>query len=146
MEVEMKNRVSSLSLIMILGLILASCSQSRNTLSAKLEGKRWELETIRKSIPISGRVISIEFQDGEVDGSSGCNSYSGGYGTKGNGIIFGMLASTEMACMDPEGLMDQEQDYLSFLSEVVAFSIEDGHLILKTETQDQLTFSESPQP
>jgi len=142
----MKNRVSSLSLIMILGLILASCSQSRNTLSAKLEGKRWELETIRKSIPISGRVISIEFQDGEVDGSSGCNSYSGGYGTKGNGIIFGMLASTEMACMDPEGLMDQEQDYLSFLSEVVAFSIEDGHLILKTETQDQLTFSESPQP
>jgi heat shock protein HslJ len=145
MEVGMKNRMSSLLLILIMGLMLASCSHPNNTLAADMESKNWELKTIRTSVPIAGRVISIEFEDGEVHGSSGCNSYFGGYEIKGDEITFGMLASTEMACMDPEGLMGQEQDYLSFLSEVVSFSIEDGQLILRKADQDQLTFSESPQ-
>jgi len=53
------------------------------------------------------------------------------------------IAMTEMACLDPKGVMQQEQDYLSFLSEVVSFSIEGNQLILRKVEQDQLTFEKA---
>ncbi|MCD4671267.1 MAG: META domain-containing protein [Anaerolineaceae bacterium] len=98
---------------------------------------------IRKSVPLEGNTFTIEFENGEVHGHSGCNSYFGEYKVKGNEISFGMLAATEMACMDPEGIMQQEQEYLAFLSEVVSFSVEGEQLILKKEAQDQLTFQKA---
>ena len=140
----MKKSPSRLLMMIVLGLLITSCSEQNNSIISELENKSWELAAIRKSVPIKGSLINIEFKDGEVHGSSGCNSYFGRYEIKGNEISIGMLASTEMACLDPEGLMVQEQDYLSFLAEVVSISIEDGQLILRKAVQEQLTFTTSP--
>ena len=136
-----KNKIL-LSMILI-GLLAASCSVLNPGGANDLEGSKWELLFIRKSVPLEGSTITIEFEDGEVHGRSGCNSYFGEYTVKGNEISFDMLASTEMACMDPEGVMEQEQEYLASLSEVVTYSIEGEQLILKKEVQDQLTFQKS---
>jgi len=127
-------------LIMILGLMITSCSEFSGTVADELEGTKWNLLTIRKSIPIPDSIITIEFEDDEVRGTSGCNTYFGEYTSKENKISFGVLAATEMACLNPEGIMEQEQEYLSFLSEIVAYSIEGDRLILKKTLQDQLTF------
>jgi len=124
---------------LILTLLAAACSALPDSAN-ELDGTKWELVFIRKSTPMEGSTITIEFENGEVRGRSGCNSYFGEYTVKGNEISFGMLAATEMACMDPEGVMQQEQEYLAFLSEVVTFSVEGEQLILKKEVQDQLTF------
>ena len=131
---------SNFVLIMILGLIVTSCSVFNGTASDELEGTKWNLLYIRKSIPIPGSIITLEFKDGEVRGTSGCNTYFGEYKLKEGEISFGVLGATMMACLYPEGIMEKEQEYLTFLSEVVAYSIEGDRLMLKKVLQDQLTF------
>jgi len=84
--------------------------------------------------------VTIEFENGEVHGSAGCNSYFGSYEVKGNVISFGMLAMTEMACLEPESLMEQEQAYMQLLSEVETFALEGERLMLKKAVQEQFTF------
>jgi heat shock protein HslJ len=121
-------------------IMVSSCTTSEISSVDKLDGTKWKLLYIRKSTPLPDRDITIEFEDGQVRGSSGCNTYFGSYKLKGTGISFSQLASTEMACMDPEGIMQQEQEYFAFLSEVVSFLLEGDQLILKKAAQDQLTF------
>lgn len=125
----------------LLGVIAASCSALNPAGADQLGGTHWQLLYIRKSVPLSNRPITIAFKDGQVNGSSGCNSYFGEYTINGNEISIGPLASTEMACMDPEGIMQQEQEYLHFLAEVVTFEVDGEQLVLKQAGQDQLTFN-----
>lgn len=127
----------------LLGIIAASCAVLNPAGTNELDDTNWQLLYIRKSAPIAGRPITIAFKDGQVNGSSGCNSYFGEYTVNGNEISFGPLASTEMACMDPEGIMQQEQEYLHFLSEVVTFEMKGDQLVLKKAVQDQLTFQKT---
>ncbi len=136
----MNHKVRYFLMFMIFGLMVSSCSTFNSPPVDDLEGTRWNLLFIRKSVPIPNNIISIEFNNGEVGGTTGCNSYFGEYKTQGNEISFAQIAATEMACLDPEGIMEQEQDYMTFLSEVVAYSIESDRLILKKAHQDQLTF------
>jgi len=140
LEVAMNKNRSRFVWLITFGLIISSCSVFGGTPPDELDGTKWDLLFIRKSAPISNRKITLQFEDGQVRGSSGCNTYFGEYQLKGNDISFGQLASTEMACLDPDGIMEQEQDYLSFLSEVVAYSVESDQLILKKAGQDQLIF------
>ena len=119
--------------------LLISCASGGNA-AEDLNGTRWELLYINKSEPIPGSMVTIEFENGEVRGSAGCNSYFGSYQVKGNVISFGMLAMTEMACLEPEGFMEQEQAYLQFLSEVETFALEGERLMLKKAVQEQFTF------
>ena len=53
--------------------------------------------------------------DGTVSGSAGCNQYSAGYQLDGNGISIGLPITTRRFCAEPEGIMEQEQDYLTAL-------------------------------
>jgi hypothetical protein len=59
--------------------------------------------------------------DGMVNGTTGCNSFSGTYTESGDQITFGPLASTRRACMDP-AVTAQEQLIFSVLSGTVAFT------------------------
>ena len=108
-----------------------------------LADTEWQLVFIRKTTPIKGTTINISFENDEIRGTSGCNTYFGSYEIEGEKIKFNEIAMTEMACLDPEGVMQQEQDYLSFLSEVVLFSIEGNQLILRKAEQGQLTFEKT---
>jgi heat shock protein HslJ len=106
--------LSKLVVIPFLGvLLLGACSTSSG---ANLEGTEWELVSINGVEPIEGTKITLRFQDGRVQGSSGCNTYSGEY-TLGDDGAFqaGPIAATEMACLEPEGAMDQESNYLQVL-------------------------------
>jgi heat shock protein HslJ len=82
---------------------------------------------------IAGTEMDIQFgKDGTVSGKSGCNNYSGPYTVNGNQIKIGPLASTMMACSDPEGVMDQEQQYLAALETAATYQIEGNVLELRT--------------
>jgi heat shock protein HslJ len=63
--------------------------------------------------PIAGTEIDIAFGLASVGGFAGCNSFSGTYGTNGNIIRIGALATTRIAC-DQE-VMDQEAAFLEAL-------------------------------
>ena len=124
---------------LVIALFFQACSLFPFSQMDPLDGSEWELVFMGKSVPISGRPITIAFSGGDAHGSSGCNSYSGQYEIKSDRIAFGPLAMTEMACMDA-GVMDQEMEYLTFLSEVAFFELLDGSLVLQQETQDELIF------
>ena len=73
---------------------------------------------------VVGTEITMEFsEDGSMSGSSGCNTFFGDYETSGEYSVVGGqslaiegLAATEMACLEPEGTMEQESQFLAALA------------------------------
>jgi heat shock protein HslJ len=70
--------------------------------------------------------------DGTITGSAGCNSYSAGYEAEGNSITIGLPISTMMACGEPEGIMEQEQEYLAALGTAATYQITGDTLEMRT--------------
>jgi len=70
--------------------------------------------------------------DGErVSGTAGCNNYFGA-ASIGEKVEFGQLGSTMMMCQEPEGLMEQEQRFLSHLGKTDTITWEGEHLQLRS--------------
>jgi heat shock protein HslJ len=63
--------------------------------------------------PTAGSTLTATFTADMVSGSSGCNTYTGGYKIDGLSVTIGPLASTKMACEQP--LMNQETAFLTAL-------------------------------
>jgi heat shock protein HslJ len=125
------------SVLVFLFILLTSCS-AFPAASDSLNGTSWELYAISKHRPIEGSNITIVFEDGQVSGSSGCNSYGGDYKVSGKKIEFGMLMSTLMACDEP--IMDQESDFLQMLGNAHRFELVDGQLQVFWSDHEALTF------
>ena len=83
---------------------------------------------------IIGSEITADFgEDETMKGYAGCNSYTASYEATENTISIGTAASTEMACMDPEGVMEQETQYLSALQNAAVYAIRDDRLEIRDE-------------
>ena len=66
--------------------------------------------------------------DGQATGNAGCNSFFGPYRASGNSLSVGPLGSTSRLCPDPEGLMEQEAQFLRTLQSAASFRI-DGNTL-----------------
>ena len=77
--------------------------------------------------PVGGRA-TLTLADGELSGTSFCNSYSGTYRLDGEDLAVSGLGGTEMGCA-PE-LMEAETAYLAALAAVEQAATADGHLVL----------------
>ena len=87
---------------------------------------------------IADTEITAEFASAEetVKGSAGCNSYFGSYKLKGSQLsIPGPIGATEMYCMEPEGVMDQEQEYLAVLQLAESYEIDGDKLQINCGSQ-----------
>lgn len=100
-----------------------------------LEDTIWVLESYgdpeNLNAVLEDTEITINFISAEVkmEGSAGCNSYFGSYEVEGNQLsIPGPIGATEMYCMEPEGIMEQEQEYLAILQDAESYEIEDDQL------------------
>jgi len=72
--------------------------------------------------PLAGTQISLAFRDdGTLIGIAGCNSYSAPYQTDGSSLVIGDVTQTAIGCLEPDGIMTQENDYLSALQQAVTF-------------------------
>jgi len=134
-------------LVALAGLILiglGACTGADPAAGDPLDGTAWELVTYGETRPIPGTTISVTFEDGGVRGSAGCNSYFGSYQVSGDQIKVGELAITEMACLEPEGAMEQETVYVKLLADASTFRLVDGQLQILTSDGEALTFD--PQP
>jgi len=127
-------------LLMILLLTLAACVSSSSQSNDPLEGTNWQLIFYRKTTVIDDTHITTNFENGEITGSAGCNSYFGAYQVDGQDLTIGQLGMTEMYCMEPEGLMEQESTYLEYLADAQSYEITDGRLIIFLSGQETLTF------
>ncbi|MGX0976950.1 heat shock protein HslJ/uncharacterized lipoprotein YbaY [Roseovarius sp. MBR-51] len=103
-----------------------------------LIGPTWQVMSLGDAELIEPEQLSLNFTSpGRVAGGTGCNRLVGGYTLTGEGLQFGSMGSTLMAC--PEPLMDQERRMLDALEQVTRFDItEDGALHLIGGSEDSV--------
>jgi heat shock protein HslJ len=117
---------------------LAACSGGGDP----LDGTSWTLTAHGGASPLPGTTIDITFEGGELSGSAGCNHYFGSYEIRGETISISGVGMTEMYCMEPEGVMEQESAYLSALSAAKTFQINGTQLQIIGPNGDPLTYTE----
>lgn len=95
-----------------------------------LTGGEWQIEDMDGAGIVDRSGPSISFDaGGRVAGTSGCNRFVGGYELTGEGLSFGQMGATLMAC--PEALMKQERRMMDALEQVRRFDFDEtGALLL----------------
>jgi heat shock protein HslJ len=104
--------------------------------SAPFEGE-WELVSMNGQPMALERLITIRFANGEIEGFSGCNVYSGSYAYYTDGLDdsrteVSNLVMTERACLEQD-IMQLEADYLRVLQSPLNDEYQENHLILRSE-------------
>ncbi|NQS91677.1 MAG: META domain-containing protein [Chloroflexi bacterium] len=131
---------SHLIILTIFIISLSSCSVMPGIQNGGLSGTSWILVSYGGKAIISDSEMTAFFDSGEVSGSASCNHYFGSYKIKGDQITVTGLGWTEMACLNPEGIMEQEQQVMSLFSLAESFSIQDQSLVIKTSGGELMVF------
>ena len=130
--------------VVILG--LSACSSSNDSGTRTLETTLWEFLSYAEQgnvQPIlTGTTITAVFDRnvGNVYGSAGCNQYSGGFQAENDTLSVSQLAVTDMFCDSPEGVMEQEQRYLTALEAAERFEAMGTQLQILSSNERILLF------
>jgi heat shock protein HslJ len=112
--------------------IMSACSMESKTLdstTSTLAGTQWNLQTLDGKTVKNSRPLTISFEDGRLNGFSGCNRFFGHYTDSTDGVFStGQLGATKMACGD--GRDQLEQHYLEQLAASKLYAISLGQLHL----------------
>jgi heat shock protein HslJ len=105
-----------------------------------LEDTPWQVrdyfsEEQQASVPIlpDTEITAVFELGGDLTGSAGCNTYQAPYEGSENRLNIGPVSSTEMACLEPDGIMAQESQYLAALAMATTFQIVGDALQLTTD-------------
>jgi len=121
-------------------LVLAGCDGVGGPVSDSLDGTSWLVVSLEDKASLPGIKMTAVFDTSKLHGFSGCNQFGGSYTVIGDRIRINELQSTLMACLAPEGAMDQEQKFLTLLSASDSYRLADGHLRLLHSGQVVLDF------
>lgn len=107
--------------------------------ASSLTGK-WRLANMAESsLPtpmVPSEELTVNFSEGRISGSGGCNRFMGSYEVEGDRLTIGQLASTFKACEQP--IMDQESRYLKALQGTQRYELDDqGQLTIYYQTDDE---------
>ena len=134
-------RVKRVFLFVILGmLVFTGCSRFMGINQGPLKDTSWQLVSFAGNAPLEGSGMTAHFSSKEIQGNASCNHYFGGYKIKGDQISLSGLAWTEMACLDPEGIMEQEQVVMGLLSKAAEFRVTGDTLKITTSSGEILIF------
>ena len=123
-------------------LVLTNASGARLTFAelvpAALSGPTWDGVSYFNGKGVSSLVIGTAItalfgDDGTLSGNAGCNNYMAPYEVDGSRLTIGAAATTRIACQDPEGIMEQEAEYLAALQLVTHYEIVSNRLRLYSE-------------
>lgn len=76
------------------------------------------------------KITALFSKEGELTGSAGCNRYSTSYEVTDSAIEIFPAATTRMYCSIPEGVMEQESEYLAALQSAGSYEIQGKELVL----------------
>ena len=105
-----------------------------------LDGTRWDLVAYRKTRPIAGWDLTVRFDSGRIWGEAGCNRFEGSYSVQGDSITVSNITAKDVECEEPEGIMEQEEYYLRFLSDARTYKFVGGQLRIQRWDREQLTY------
>jgi heat shock protein HslJ len=99
---------------------------------ASLTGTPWRLsDATSLGVPLSGVAVTAEFDDGQMIGSSGCNTYRASFETDLEALTIGPdIAGTRKACEPAPTAV--EQAYLARLPQVSIYEIVENTLTLRS--------------
>ena len=97
-----------------------------------LQGVNWNVTAFNNGrhavvSAMLGTTLSMTFDKGMVQGSSGCNTYRAAYTSEENHLSIGPAVTTRKVC-PAEGLMQQEREFLAALESVKLWAISGGTL------------------
>jgi len=95
--------------------------------ASPLAGPVWVAIEIAKRPVLTEATLLVQ-PDGTVSGTSGCNNFAGQSLTIGDAIAFDDMASTRMACADPQ--MQQEANYFQALTAATRYQLSGDSLRL----------------
>jgi heat shock protein HslJ len=117
------------------------CSQKTN----ELVGTNWELVSLNGKDLIEGTTITLEFTETYLGGQMGCNGYgntpdTGKYYAKSDGAftLGSPFAVTVQLCVEPEGIMEQEAEYIETLMSAVHYHIVDNRLEIANDSGEMI--------
>jgi heat shock protein HslJ len=116
-----------------------------------LEGTTWVLGSYLDSEGVLVRTLpgsqpTANFQEGQVRGTAGCNSYFGEYELGAGGeLTLGPMGRTEMYCM-PEELMAQEDAFLEAFGRTASYLISEDTLQLEDANGNQILVFSALEP
>jgi heat shock protein HslJ len=117
-----------------------------------LTGTSWQLAAMSHGtefVPLlPGTLITANFEEGQMQGGSGCNSYGTAYKAEGTSFSTGEIAQTAQLCLDEE-LMKQEKNFIEGLVNATGYQLEGETLIIShpngtLEFQQSHSLSEAP--
>lgn len=131
------SRSTTITMIMLVTIIaLAACRGGDTPVAPpvgpdvpSLQGSEWVLVSLNGQELVQGTNVTLAFAEKEAGGSAGCNHYGGPYtATNKGGFAMTEIAITEMYCMEPDGVMDQETVYTKALMSAAAYRVVDDRL------------------
>jgi heat shock protein HslJ len=104
-------------------------SAAASTGADPLDGTTWTLDVAGLEVPGAEKVApTISFSSSTVSGSSGCNTFTGGYTVSGATLTIGQLASTQKACGPAETAV--ETAVMTRLGKVAGYTVAGDKLTL----------------
>lgn len=113
----------TLGLVAVGLLVAGACSGDDDSVMSQpssapvpaIDGKTYLSETVTGRDLVSGSRLRLSFDGGSLGADAGCNQMGGEYQVDDGVLVVDQMMMTEMACMDPPGLMEQEQWFAEFL-------------------------------
>jgi heat shock protein HslJ len=127
---------------LILTALMAACTTADQEPSVSqgsaLPGTEWVLMSLKGNALIEGREITLRFGEASIEGSGGCNTYGASYTASEDSLSLSGVYWTEMACMEPEGVMEQEQAYFQALNTAASYRVDGDRLQVYNEDGTQV--------
>lgn len=108
--------------------------------NTELSGTSWQVNSINngKQAVVSTIIdskLTVNFDaNGIITGTAGCNNYSARYKVTGKKIRISGVSSTRKMCAKPEGIMQQEAEFLKALESASITEFDGKKLDLRTDT------------
>jgi hypothetical protein len=93
---------------------------------AELDGTHWKLVELKGQPPLAGTEITLDFMDGKASGNAGCNYYRGPYADVAPDEV--LFTITVQGCLEPPGIMEQDQVYTDALFKAGTRALVNGRL------------------
>ena len=140
----MKKVFLKVALLILSISLITGCGGGANSI---FEDSKWFLSSYGEQgnlkALIDGTEITATFDSSKVEltGSAGCNTYFARYEVDGSELFILEMASTEMACLSPAGVMQQEQEFLSIITSTQSFEADATTLTIFCSGGLQLNFT-----
>ena len=111
--------------------------------SQDIAGSSWDVISYNNG---KGGVVSVIISTeitanfGELTGRAGCNDYFAPYETDSDQITIGLPGVTRKFCSEPEGIMEQEQAYLTALQTAATYDIQGTDMDMRTADGARVAF------